>query len=122
MGFSRQENWSELPRPPPGDLPNPGIEAVSLMSPELAGGFFTTSATWEVLMVHKNPSIVRCSIINFHTTKRVTSVAQTVESLPATWETRGRSLDWEGLLEKEMATHSNIFARKIPWMEETGRL
>ena len=39
MGFSRQENWSELPRPPPGDLPNPGIEAVSLMSPELAGGF-----------------------------------------------------------------------------------
>ena len=122
MGFSRQENWSELPRPPPGDLPNPGIEAVSLMSPELAGGFFTTSATWEVLMVHKNPSIVRCSIINFHTTKRVTSVAQTVKSLPATWETRVRSLDWEGLLEKEMAIHSNIFARKIPWMEETGRL
>ena len=122
MGFSRQENWSELPCPPPGDLPNPGIEAVSLMSPELAGGFFTTRATWEVLMVHKNPSIVRCSIINFHTTKRVTSVAQTVKSLPATWETRVRSLDWEGLLEKEMATHSNIFAQKIPWMEETGRL
>ena len=36
-----------LPCPPPGDLPNPGIELVSLMSPALAGGFFTTSTTWE---------------------------------------------------------------------------
>ena len=47
MGFSRQEYWSGLPCPPPGDVPNPGIEPVSLMSPALAGGFFTTSATWE---------------------------------------------------------------------------
>ena len=31
----------------PGDLPDPGIESVSLASPALAGGFFTTSATWE---------------------------------------------------------------------------
>ena len=36
-----------LPCPSPGDLPNPGIEPTSLMSPALAGGFFTTSATWE---------------------------------------------------------------------------
>ena len=47
MGFSRQEYWSGLPFPPPGDLPDPGIEPRSLMSPALAGGFFTTSATWE---------------------------------------------------------------------------
>ena len=47
MGFSRQECWSGLPCPPPGDLPNPGIKPVSLSSPALAGGFFTTSATWE---------------------------------------------------------------------------
>ena len=41
--------------PPPGDLPNPGIEPASLMSPALAGGFFTTSATWEapVAMVRR---------------------------------------------------------------------
>jgi len=38
MGFSRQEYWSGLPLPPPVDLPNLGIE---LMSPALAGGFFT---------------------------------------------------------------------------------
>ena len=43
--FSRQEYWSELPCSPPGDLPNPGIEATSLMSPTLACGFFTTGAT-----------------------------------------------------------------------------
>ena len=47
MGFSRQEYWSELPCPPPGDLPDPGIEPASLMGPALADGFFTTSSTWE---------------------------------------------------------------------------
>jgi len=47
MGFSRQQYWSGLPCPPPGALPDPGIEPVSLMSPALAGRFFTTSTTWE---------------------------------------------------------------------------
>ena len=47
MGFSRQEYWSGLPCPPPEDLPDPGIEPSSFMTPALAGGFFTTSATWE---------------------------------------------------------------------------
>ena len=42
MGFSGQEYWSGLPCSPPGDLPDPGIEPVSLMSPSLADGFFTT--------------------------------------------------------------------------------
>ena len=41
MGFSRQEYWSGLPFPPLGDLPNPGIESLSLASPALAGRFFT---------------------------------------------------------------------------------
>ena len=49
VGFSRQEYWSELPCPPPGDLPHPGIKPASLMSPALADWFFTTSATWEAL-------------------------------------------------------------------------
>ena len=47
MGSSRQEYWSGLPRPPLGDLPDPGIEPTPLISPALAGEFFTTSATWE---------------------------------------------------------------------------
>ena len=41
MGFSGQEYWSGLPFPPPGDLPDPGIEPVSLKSPALAGRVFT---------------------------------------------------------------------------------
>ena len=49
MRFSRQEYWSELPFPTQGELPDPVIEPSSLMSPALAGGFFTTSATWEAL-------------------------------------------------------------------------
>ena len=47
MGFSRQGYWSGLLCPPPGDFPNSGIEPWSLKSPALAGGIFTTSATWE---------------------------------------------------------------------------
>ena len=47
MGFSRQEYWSGLPQPPPEDLPHPRIKPASLRTPALAGGFFTTSATWE---------------------------------------------------------------------------
>ena len=48
MGFSRQEYRSGLPCPFPGDLPDPGIKPVSLMSPALAGSLFTTGTTWEV--------------------------------------------------------------------------
>ena len=44
LEFSRQEYWSGLPCPPPGDLPDPGIEPVS---PARVGEFFTTSITWE---------------------------------------------------------------------------
>ena len=49
MGFHRQEYWTGLLFPSPGDLPNPGIKLSSLMSFSFAGRFFTTSATWEAL-------------------------------------------------------------------------
>ena len=49
MGFSRQEYWSGLPCPPPGDLPEPGIKPASLTSPALAGKFFTARDTQEAL-------------------------------------------------------------------------
>ena len=59
MEFSRQGYWSGLPLPPPGDLPDPGIQPESLLSPALAGRFFTTSATWEttipLLLLLLNP-------------------------------------------------------------------
>jgi len=42
MGFSRQDYWSGLPCPPPGNLPDPGIKPISLTSPASAGRFFNT--------------------------------------------------------------------------------
>ena len=53
-GFSRQEHWRGLPSPPPGDLPNPGIEPASLVCPALADGSFTISAGWEALMYDRS--------------------------------------------------------------------
>ena len=44
MEFFRQEYWSRLPFPTPGDLSDPGV------SPALAGGFFTTSAIWDAMV------------------------------------------------------------------------
>ena len=58
MGFSKQEYWSGFPCPPPGALPDSGIEPASLVSPALAGGFFITCATftgigeWEPRTLH----------------------------------------------------------------------
>ena len=49
-------------------------------------------------------------------------VAQMVRRLPTMWETWVQSLDWEDLLEKEMAAHSTTLAWKIPWTEEPSRL
>ena len=57
IGFSRQEYRSGLPFPPPGDLPDPGIEPTCLMSPSLADGLFTSGATWEALA---------CELIEVH--------------------------------------------------------
>ena len=50
MGFSRQEYWSGLAFPTPGDLLNPRIKPTSLVSPALAGGFFTTVPSGKALI------------------------------------------------------------------------
>ena len=58
MEFSRQEYWSGLPFPSPGDLPDPGIKPKVLISPSLTGGFFISSATWEALyFLEPSPNI-----------------------------------------------------------------
>ena len=54
MGLSRQEYWSGLPFPTPGNLPKPGMEPASLMSPVLAG-FFTSSTSWEATVPSGKP-------------------------------------------------------------------
>ena len=62
MGFSRQEYWSGLPCPPPGDLSDPGIQPVSLMPPALAVQFFTTSATWEARACTTSLTKMQCTL------------------------------------------------------------
>ena len=64
MEFSRQEYWGGLPFPTSGDFPDPGIEPASLRSPSLAGGFFTTSATWEAPISAYYPQIWQIKIID----------------------------------------------------------
>ena len=50
MGLSKQEHWSGLPFPSPGDLPDRGIKPTSFTCLVLAGRFFTTGATWEAFI------------------------------------------------------------------------
>ena len=69
MEFSREEYWSGLSCPPPGDLLNPGVEPMSLVSTARAAGFFTISAAWEALWIN-------CQIVNvLSSARRVVSVA-----------------------------------------------
>ena len=62
------------------------------------------------------------SFVAFFALEKSSLVAQTLKRLSAMQEIRVQSLGWEGPLEKEMATHSNILAWKIPWTEEPGGL
>ena len=67
MEFSRQEYWSRLPLPSPGDLPDPGIEPAFLASSALAGGFFTTEPSEKPRFSVYNPKILllyRCRGVN----------------------------------------------------------
>ena len=54
MELSRQEYWSGMPFPSPGDLPDPGLELATLVSPALAGRFFTTAPPGNQLYSNKN--------------------------------------------------------------------
>ena len=73
MGFSRQEHWSGLPCPPPGDLPDPGIQSASLMSPALAGDSLPLEPPGkpnECLGIHKvrsaNTDSIDCSNVSIN--------------------------------------------------------
>ena len=59
VGFPRREYWSGLPFPTPGDLPDPGVEPAPPTSSAQAGGFFTTSSSWEA-QVFLGFSLLHC--------------------------------------------------------------
>ena len=139
MGFSRQECWSWLPCPPPGDLPNPGIKPMSLISPALAGGFFINSTTGKPSMLviyccrrrirphlwrDKNQGI--CGyILNFHSCPLSEIIynpphtggflgGSMVKNMPAKQETQVWPLGQEVPLEKKWSP-TLILAWEIPW-------
>ena len=58
--FSRQEYWSGLPCPTPGNLPDLRLEPRSHKSPALAGVFYTTTATWEIQWDVQTPTQLPC--------------------------------------------------------------
>ena len=120
MGVSRQESWSGLPCPPPGDLPSPGIKSVlCLMSPALPSRFFTTSAIYEALA----PLLVLSKYIYLWI--RVSWVVLARKNplpMEEMQDTQVQSLGWEDPLKGELATLSSILAWKIPWTEEPSRL
>ena len=136
MGFSRQEYWSGLPFPSPGDLPNPGIKPRSSalqtdsLPSELSGKpsiemlysrtlLFIYSVYWVDQNVHSGFSV--WSYEKPEPT-RVSLLAQMVENLPTMQKTRVWSLGQEGPLEKGLVTHSSILAWRIPPTEEPGGL
>ena len=92
MGFSRQEYWSRLPCPPPGALLDPGIEPTAFTSPALAGGFFTSSTTWEAHVSYT--SIGKKSVANH--TKGKTEMKPAPGQLGGQTEVRaeGRLFQW----------------------------
>ena len=83
MGFSRQDYWSGLPWPPPGDCRDPGTEPVSLKSPVLSGSFFTTSSTWEASIlnqwgrgIYKNSCLIYNGILLSHKRNKIGSCVE----------------------------------------------
>ena len=129
MEFSRQEYWSGLPFPVPGDLPHwgispprsPALQADSLPSESPRH----TDDSWQgwgwlskctVLSIQAMQMKLWFKIIVFESSL----VAQMVKSLPAMRDTWIQSLGQEDFLEKGIATHSSILACKILWMEDPG--
>ena len=104
MEFSRQEYWSGLPFPSPGDLPNPGIEP---RSPPLQADSLPTEPQGRPNIIHRN------NYIKYENIRGKVKRVGEQNNLEATILHS---------LEKAMAPHSSTLAWKIPWMEEPGRL
>ena len=118
MGFSRQEYWSGLPFPSPGDLPNPVMESGS---PVLAGRFFTTEPSG-IPLGEGNGTPLQYSCLGNPMDRGAWQV--TVHGVVKSW-TRLSNFTFTfhfHALEKEMATHSSVLAWRIPGTGEPGGL
>ena len=135
-----------MPYPPPGDLPDPGMEpTVSLVSPELARGFFTTNPIWEALnslhMGFPGSSAGKESSCNAGDLSSIPGlgrspgegigyplqyswaslVAQMVKNLPGMWGTWVQSLGWEFPWRRTWKPTQVFLPGEFPCTEESGR-
>ena len=122
-GAWRQECWSALPFPTPEALSNPGIKPMSLASPALANGFFSTRATYKstqrtikvretvAARVKRSRQFLpgTCSQTVLYLSTEAALVAEMLENLPAMQETWVQSLAWKDPLEEEVRSlrHNN---------------
>ena len=124
MGFPKQEYWNGLPLPPPGDLPNPGIEPESPVFPALQADSLPREALGKPLQKYEKLYIY-CPLTFFNLKQYLylaSLLAQMVKNRPVMPEIWVLSLDREDSPGGEMATHSNILAWEIPRTEEPGGL
>ena len=113
MGFSRQEYWSGLPFPSPGDLLDPGIKPTSSLLQVDSLLLSPWGSPYISLFYIKNPGLWDFP------------GGLVVENLPANAGDAGRcgfNCQVGKIPEEKMATHSTILAWRIPWTEEPGRL
>ena len=113
MGFSRQEYWSGLPFPSPGDPADPGIEP---RSPALQADALTSEPPG------KTHSVTLTYLAIGVPSDRASQVVLVVKNISANARDTGSIPGWGRPLEEAMATHSSILAWRIPWTEEHGRL
>ena len=124
--FSRQEYWSGLLCPPPGDLPKPGIKPTlpAVQAPSLNHWTARAVPLVPILSFHSINSvfIAEQKFLIFNEVQLsiwqcpwASLVAQLVKNPPAMRETWVQSLDWEDPQEKGKATHSSILAWRILW-------
>ena len=102
VGFSRQEYWRRLPFPSPEDLPNPGIEPLSLASPALAGRFFTATPPGKPHLITVTYTISENGPGPDRATPWITKV-------------------WENILTDLMGTPSGIRGKKIQFILQSHK-
>ena len=116
-GFSRQEYWSGLSFPSSEDLPKPGIKLTYLMSPSLAGRFFTTNTTWEASLGGE--------ISKFSWPKRGFPDGSMVKNLPANAGDNGfdpwvRKISWRRKWQLQYSCLGNPMDREAWWTAVHG--
>ena len=122
MVFSRQEYWSGLLCPPPGDLPNQGLNPPSSMSPALTGRFFTTSATWEALGGLKSHKYWFITLVSCQPGKQASNLLTKYNTTRYQWREEARKTEISGyFLETVLPRLNTTKQQKRTRIIDTGR-